>query len=185
MYVVKLNLKNEVPLTAFQMDLYLEKGVTLTRAQLSSRATNHSLAINDLGDGTVRLLSSSVSNDELVGKKGDLLTLEFSCEPQMWFFVGFNNILMAEPDMTVHEMPVFSVGGESGPISVNELTSGLRISGQDGMVVVETPSDTMVELINPNGMIRTVAAKAGVNTYPVERGICIVRVAGQVTKLKF
>ena len=57
-------------------------------------------------------------------------------------------------------------------------------TGKDGMVIVETPTDTMVELISPNGMTRTVAAKAGINTYPVERGICIVRAAGQVAKLK-
>ena len=80
-------------------------------------------------------------------------------------------------------MPFFYVC-DIFPISVNELTSDLRIYGKDGMVVVETPTDTMVELIMTNGMSRTVAAKAGVNTYPVERGICIVRVAGQVAKLK-
>ena len=183
-YVVTLNLKNEVPLTAFQMDLQLNAGVTLTRAQLSSRATNHTLAVNDLGNGMMKLLSSSASNDELIGKKGDMLSLEFQCEPQKMFVVFFDNILMAEPDMTVYDNTLLWVGDEM-PISVNELISGLRIYGQDGMVIVETPVDTMVELINPNGMTRTVAAKAGVNTYPVERGICIVRVAGQVAKLKF
>ena len=185
-YAVTLNLKNEVPLTAFQMNLELPDGMTLDKAQLSSRATNHSLSINDLGSGTVKLLTSSTSNDEMVGKKGDLLTLEFRFdEPLDWFSVEFNNILMAEPNMTVHEIPFFSVfEGETAPISVNELSCNLRISGKDGMVIVETPTDTMVELISPNGMTRTVAAKAGINTYPVERGICIVRAAGQVAKLK-
>jgi hypothetical protein len=42
----------------------------------------------------------------------------------------------------------------------------------------------MVELISPNGMTRTVEAKCGVNTYAVEHGLCIVRAAGQVAKLK-
>ena len=186
-YAVTLNLKNEVPLTAFQMNLELPDGMTLDKAQLSSRATNHSLSINDLGSGTVKLLASSASNDEMVGKKGDLLTLKFRFdEPLDWFSVEFNNILMAEPNMTVHEIPFFSVfEGETAPISVNELSSNVRIYARDGMVVVETPIDTTVELIYPNGMSRTVAAKAGINTFDTPRGICIVRAAGQVAKLKF
>ena len=177
-------MENDVPLTAFQMNLELAKGVTLTGAQLTSRAANHSLTVNDLGDGTVKLLSSSAMNEEVIGKKGDLLTLEFECAPNKDLLVEFNNILMAEPDMTVHEMPFFCIFDGTVPISVDELSSNLRISGKDGMVIVETPTDTMVELISPNGMTRTVAAKAGINTYPVERGICIVRAAGQVAKLK-
>ena len=86
---VTLYLENEVPLTAFQMDLYMENGVTLSSAQLSSRAANHSLTINDLGDGHVKLLSSSPMNEALSGKKGDLLTLRFECEPETctWFGV--------------------------------------------------------------------------------------------------
>ena len=181
---VTLSMENDVPLTAFQMNLELAKGVTLTGAQLTSRAANHSLTVNDLGDGTVKLLSSSAMNEEVIGKKGDLLTLEFECAPNKDLLVEFNNILMAEPDMTVHEMPFFCIFDGTVPISVDELSSNLRISGKDGMVIVETPTDTMVELISPNGMTRTVAAKAGINTYPVEHGICIVRAAGQVAKLK-
>ena len=183
-YVVTLSLKNDVSLTAWQMDMHMEEGIMLTGAQLSSRAVSHTLAINDLSNGNVKLLSSSPMNEELIGHKGDLLTLEFICDPSEVFEVGFNHILMAESDMTIYELkPVFL--SENQAISVNELSSNLRIYGKDGMVVVETPIDTTVELIATNGMNRTVTAKAGVNTYPVERGIHIVRVGGQVAKLKF
>jgi hypothetical protein len=68
--------------------------------------------------------------------------------------------------------------------AVMELTSNVRIYACDGKVIVETPVKTTVELVMPNGMIRTLTALAGVNTFDAERGICIVRAAGQVAKLK-
>ena len=182
---VTLQMENKVPLTAFQMNLLMHQGVTLKGAQLSSRAAHHSLIVNDMGDGNVKLLSASATNEEVLGSKGDLLTLAFDCEPQKDLWVEINNVLMAEPDMTTHELPFYLIfDGTDLPISVNELSSDVRIGGKDGMVIVETPADTTVDLMLTNGMNRTVTARAGVNTYPVGHGICIVRAAGQVAKLK-
>ena len=179
---VTVDLSNEMMLTAWQMDVTLPEGLSLDQAKLTTRASSHQLAVNDLGNRTVRLLGSSLTNDELVGNEGALLTLELSGNAANDATVAFNRILFAERDMTRHAASPFSVNAESS--AVMELTSNVRIYACDGKVIVETPVETTVELVKPNGMSRTLTAQAGVNTFDVERGICIVRAAGQVAKLK-
>ena len=179
---VTVNLSNEMMLTAWQMDVTLPEGLTLNQAKLTTRAASHQLAVNDLGEGTIRLLGSSLTNDELAGNEGALLTLELNGNAASNDMVAFDHILFAERDMTRHVATAFGVNANSS--AVNELSSNVRIYAQDGKVIVETPVETTVELVMPNGMSRTVTAQTGVNTFAAERGICIVRAAGQVAKLK-
>jgi hypothetical protein len=93
--------------------------------------------VNELGDGTLRLLGSSLTNQDLSGNEGALLTLELSGNTTSDDKVTIDNILFAERDMTRHAARPFGVSANSS--AVNELSSNVRISGQDGMVVVETP----------------------------------------------
>ena len=67
---------------------------------------------------------------------------------------------------------------------MRDLRGNVRIYVSGGDIFVETPVDTQVEFIQPNGMTRTAKATAGTNVYPADRGILIVRAAGQVAKLK-
>lgn len=180
--VVTLNLDNKVDLTALQMDLALPEGMTLSEASLSSRASHHSLAVNELADGNIRLLCSSSLNDVVTNHEGALLTLVLEGHAGYDASLTVSDVVLAETDMTTHAVNPFSVN--VGNSAVKEFKDGLRIYAQGENIVVETPVDTSVEIITTNGMSRTVTARAGVNTYPVERGIIIVRAAGQVAKLK-
>ena len=83
--------------------------------------------------------------------------------------------------MTTHAVNPFSIS--VGNSAVKEVNSDVRIYALGTDIIVETPVDTTVELIAPNGMVRVFKAKAGINTYPAERGICIVRAAGSVAKI--
>ena len=177
-----LDLTNDVALTAWQMDVTLPEGITLQHAALTSRAASHNLVVNRGENGHLKLLATSPMNTEMLGNQGALLTLELENSGENGE-VSFDNIVLAERDMTTHKVGAFKVRTEQS--GVKEMTAAVCIYGKDGMVVVETPIDTTVELIYPNGMGRTMTARAGVNSYPAERGICIVRVAGQVAKLKF
>lgn len=177
-----LDLKNEIPLTAWQMDVGPFVGFTLTGARLATRACSHSLAMNDLGNGYFRLLASSAVNELINGHEGALLTLEIEGADAGDAMILVKNIVMAEPDMTTHEVKAFLIN-ECVPISVNELMTDMRIYARGEDIVVETPVKTPVEIIMINGMSRTFNAKAGVNIYTAARGINIVRVAGKVAKL--
>jgi hypothetical protein len=180
---VTIDMSNTVPLTAMQMDVTIPDGMMLNSARLSGRgSSSHALKTVDLGNGRVRLLASSSINDVLGGTDGSLVEIVLDGTPAIHSTMSVDNIVAAEQDMTLHAAKAFKVGSDNS--SVKEFGSAVRIYAQDGNVVVETPADAQVELIAPNGMTRVVTAKSGLNTYPAERGICIVRVAGQVAKLR-
>lgn len=179
--VVTLNLDNEVALTAWQMNVALPDGMTLAQANLTSRASNHNLAVNEQADGSLMLLGSSAVNDVVTGHEGALLTLVLEGSANDGATLSVSDAVLAEADMTTHAVSPFQVS--IGNSAVKEMCADVRIYTQGGDIIVETPIDTTVELIAPNGMTRVVEAKAGVNTYRGERGICIVRAAGQVAKL--
>ena len=179
---VTLDLSNAMALTACQMDVNLPEGLTLQRATLTSRAATHSLAVNELENGNLRLLASSAVNDELTGHDGAVLTLVLTGNADADALIAFDHILLAERDMTTHAAHSFAVNAENS--GVRDLNGNVHIYTSNGDIIVETPVDTDVEFILPNGMSRTARATAGTNVYPANRGICIVRAAGQVAKLK-
>lgn len=179
---VTLDLNNAMALTACQMDVNLPEGLTLEQAYLTSRAATHSLGVNELENGSVRLLASSSVNDELTGHEGAVLTLVLSGTTDNDGLIAFENILMAERDMTTHAAQSFAVSADNS--SVRDLRGDVRIYASGSDIIVETPVDTQVEFILPNGMTRTAKATTGTNVYPADRGIIIVRAAGQVAKLK-
>ena len=182
---LEVSMYNEMPLTALQMDINLPDGMTLRSAELSGRAKRHNLMVTPLDNGKVRLLVTSPSNEviDVCDYLHDgLLTLWVESDGTIEDMVSFDHIVLSERDMTIHQVRDFSAVSAL-PISVEEVSSGTRIYAQGENIVVETPVDTDVEIIMMNGMSRKVAAKAGTNVYPVGKGIHIVRVAGQVSKL--
>jgi hypothetical protein len=180
-HAVTLNLDNDVALAAMQLDVNLPEGMTLASASLSSRASRHSLSVSELPDGNHRLLASSTMNDVMDGHEGALLTLVLEGPAADDAALTVSDAVLAEADMTTHAVSPFSVS--IGNSAVKELCGDTRIYSRDGNIIVETTADTDVEFIAPNGMIRMDKAHAGINTYPAQRGICIVRAAGQVAKL--
>ena len=163
------------------MNLALPNGMTLVGANLTSRASGHSLAVNELEDGSLRLLGSSAINNVVAGNEGALLTLELDGVVPTDAAITVSDVLMAEADMTTHAVAPFRVGVVSS--AVKEIAGDVRIYADGGNIVVETPVETPVEIIMVNGMSRTVTAKAGINIYPASKGINIVRAADQVVKL--
>ena len=180
---VTLDVTNPMALTAFQMDVTLPNGFTLTDASLTDRAAvSHGLRIVRLANGQMRLLASSAVNDVLAGNKGALLKLEFDGVANNDATVEFDNVLLAECNMHLHAASAMSFSLDMS--GVHDLTNSVRIYARSNYVVVESPVDDTVEFTAPNGMTRTAAVKAGTNVYPADHGICIVRVAGQVAKLR-
>lgn len=180
--IMTLDLTNDVDITALQMDVTLPDGMSLQRAELTSRAADHNLVVNTSDNGRVKLLASSLVNADLQGNEGALLTITLVNNGSGSGDVAFDNIVLAERDMTTHRVGAFKVNAQGS--GVGEITSDVRIYAQGGNIIVETPVETTVEIIMTNGMSRTVKAQAGMNAYRASQGIHIVRAAGQVAKLK-
>ena len=180
--IVTLNMANDVALTAWQMDVDVPEGMKIASANLSSRASHHSLSMNELNDGSVRLLGASSINDVVTGNEGALLTLVLEGATSDQSTLTVSDAVLAEADMTTHGVSPFNV--HIGNSAVKEVFNDVKIYAQGNDIVVEAPAQTTVELISLNGMTQTMKAQAGINTYRVESGIYIVRVLGNAVKVK-
>ena len=78
----------------------------------------------------------------MLGNQGALLTLVLennSSEND----VAFDNIVVAEPDMTTHKVGAFKVNvNQSGQSGIKEMNAAVRIYAQDEDIVVDTASST-------------------------------------------
>ena len=181
-HVVTIDLNNSDAVTAFQMDVTLPTGMTLTNACLTGRASaSHTLEMTELSNGAYRLLSASVMSKAFSGNEGALLTLEIEGASDGTALI--NGIMLAEPNTALHELDAMTLSfGQSG---MTEIGSGLRIYVESGMVVVESPAATTVQFILPNGMSVTRDVKVGRNVYNTGlEGVVIVKAGDQVKKLK-
>ncbi len=84
---LSLNLTNEDELIAFEFDLQLPDGITIAKdedndpiATLSSRCSDHSLAVSDQGNGLYHFLCYSNTNKIISGSEGELLSIELLCD---------------------------------------------------------------------------------------------------------
>ena len=64
--------------TAFQFDVTLPEGTTLEGVRLASKATNHQLAYQKVGDNTYRVVGLSMTNQQLSAAGGRLVQMQLS-----------------------------------------------------------------------------------------------------------
>ena len=181
-HVVTIDLNNSDAVTAFQMDVTLPTGMTLTNASLTGRASaSHTLEMTELSNGAYRLLGASMMSKAFSGNEGALLTLEIEGASDGTALI--DGIMLAEPNTALHELDAMTLSfGQSG---MTEIGSGLRIYVESGMVVVESPAATTVQFILTNGMSVTRDVKVGRNVYNTGlEGVVIVKAGDQVKKLK-
>lgn len=71
-------MRNRSEITAFQMDIHCAKGVVLAKENIttSSRMKNHEIHCADVGNGTYRISSYSLTNERITGNSGLLFTLD-------------------------------------------------------------------------------------------------------------
>ena len=182
-YVVTLNLSNAMSLTALQTDVNLPAGMSVEEAYLSDRASSsHQLAIARLDNGGYRLIAASSASRSFAGHDGAVLTMVVKGQASDGM-VTFSDILMAEPNTTCHEQEEFSL--PLGTTGIEDVHGEVRIYADGDAVVVESPSDSVMQVIMANGLSTQYKVKAGHNIYrDIRHGIVIVKVADQVAKLR-
>ena len=91
---VNLLLDNETVYTAFQFDFYLPDGLTMVSgsAALTDRqGGDHTLTVNEIADGVIRLMAYSLGINSFSGNSGALVTLDIATTNE---FVGTATITM-------------------------------------------------------------------------------------------
>ena len=183
-YLLSIDMSNDASVTAMQMDLMLPEGLRLADASLTDRASgSHAVDFNRLHNGDWRVLAASGSNKAFRDTEGAVLTLELEGDGEG--NCSIENIMLAQPNGTriVHDNLNFEFGLVTG---VNDVYSKVNIYAQGDMLIVESPHDTVAQLVMPNGTSRSLHVSAGRNVYRLGHvGYVFVKVDNQVAKFRF
>ena len=184
--VMNVTLHNAERYSAMQMDLTLPAGVTLADVRLSNRAhSRHSLATNAVAENTTRILVSSIQNDEFAGNDGVLLTLQLDgASSHDDAQAILHNIVLARTDAGRQKLPILSVPVTTiTHVADLKSTAGIRVS--NGMLVIESATAGVAQVVLPNGMVLPVNVVAGENVVPLAvQGVVIVRTQGKTVKVR-
>ena len=107
---LSVRMKNASDIRGFQFDLYLPEGVTMAnnaKASLSSdrlaAGDAHTLMVNEVSDGAVRFLCSSMNDESFAGGDGEIATLTVNIADDVAngdYDVVVKNALMTETDIS-------------------------------------------------------------------------------------
>lgn len=105
---LSIGLTNRDELIACEFDLQLPDGITIAKdedgdpiAMVSSRASKHSLAVSDQGNGLYHFLCYSGENKIFSGNEGELLSIELLCDGNMavgTYQATIKNIIFSDVD---------------------------------------------------------------------------------------
>lgn len=131
---LSLKMDNATPITLWQADLVLPEGITIARDEFDdpmmmitgrTTLTRHSLASNQLADGSIRMLCSSTTNKNFSGTSGEIVQITLNVPKDMAekvYDIQLKNILLVEASEDKHDvLPTIAkltVGNPTGTATV-------------------------------------------------------------------
>ena len=189
MTVVSLDVDNDEPVAAMQLDIDLPEGVTLEAAEVTERAHGMTASCGSSPEGKARVVLSSFADYDIESGRGSVLTLTLRGKANSGDLLRIIDMVMSERNLVEHGAMDNVTLDLSRVTAVNTAHyDRVNIYGRDGAVVIESPVDGAAKLVRLNGASQTVTVTAGRNVYPVDatRGdIIIATFNGTTTKLQF
>ncbi|MBQ2399910.1 MAG: Ig-like domain-containing protein, partial [Muribaculaceae bacterium] len=162
---IAIKLENSDMFTAFQADIYLPEGLELCEedgdymVELSDRKrSDHVLTSAAQPDGSIRLLSYSLSLKEFTGNSGDLVYLTVKAAEDFLgaFNIVVDNIVFVQPDHAECSLPSVMAG-----VVGNEVNSIDEVDGQgpkvstcgDSICIEGVPTGVEVRLYTTDGVL--------------------------------
>ena len=173
-------------MAAFQLDLKLPDGVTYESASVTDRTALLNVLDGTLPDGTVRLVVSAPSIDDIKAGNGEVLNITLKGNPTASGMALFDNITLAERSLNSYELEPMTV--PFTPTAIDDVVTynEVRIYPENGCIVIESPYAGTAQLVLLNGISSPLDVKAGRNVYPVGKNeYYIVRFGSTTAKLKF
>lgn len=176
--VLPIYMNNTAAYTAFQVDVMLPEGMTLSDAVLGERAkSSHSMSWSTLENGATRIVAYAMNNATFRDNDEALMYLTLQPSPM----VADDAVLTLADGRfaTTH-------GGEdraddaavmmrSETTSVAQLSGEARISGADDAIVVETAAAIVVNIYSLTGQqLKSIAVEAGTSTIALPAGVYVV-----------
>ncbi len=181
--VITISLDNSVDITALQMDITLPQGMTLADASITSRASrSHQIEMEQLRDGTYRLIAASNACKAFKGNDGALLKLTLC--GNVPGEVTFTNIELSTPSAQAFTHDDIHLS--FGVTSLNSIETDTHIYKEGDNIVILSSIDGSAQVVLPNGISKILKVHAGCNVYPAPvSGVVIVRMDSKAVKLIF
>ena len=179
-----IGLSNTVGYAAFQMDVELPEGITLSNATLTDRAgETHTIAVNRLDNGKWRIIAYSVTNDVIAAGEGSLLELNLkaSTDSNADDVITIDNITFAKPDMTLVDMNVLEIG--LGTTAISNVNADVKLQVVGNKAIVYSPVENTLSIVSVNGTVRRISVPAGRSeVYLDDTGVYILKIGDKTVK---
>ena len=176
--MLSLDLANLDALTAAQFEITLPEGITAVKAEAGERASRHMIKTNMVGN-VLKVAMLSAESADFEGSEGAILVLPLSVDktmPSGSYGISLRNVKMSDARGNLFILPDADssvvVKDWSGVDSV--AFDRLRVYGGNGEICIESPADTMIQIVAVDGRAFAVEASAGKTAVAVSAGVYVV-----------
>ena len=176
--MLSLDLANLDALTAAQFEITLPEGITAGKAEAGERASRHMIKTNMVGN-VLKVTMLSAESADFEGSEGAILVLPLSADKTMSsgsYGISLRNVKMSDARGNLFILPDTDssviVKDWSGVDSV--AFDRLRVYGGNGEICIESPADTMIQIVAVDGRAFAVEASAGKTAVAVSAGVYVV-----------
>ena len=184
-HTVSINLDNLLAYTGFQLDMQLPEGMTASNFALTNRDGSHTLAVNELSNGNLRVLCYSTALSIIDGNNGAVLTFDVTSSANIDGYINVNGIELVTPACQALFLGNFAIP-VNNPSAVKELyeATAMKIYAAGLDIIVESPVSQTVNISDLAGRVRRVNVTAGRNIITGNsHGVYIVTAGGKASKL--
>lgn len=176
--MLSLDLANLDALTAAQFEITLPEGITVGKAEAGERASRHMIKTNMVGN-VLKVAMLSAESADFEGSEGAILVLPLSADktmPSGSYGISLRNVKMSDVRGNLFILPDADssvvVKDWSGVDSV--AFDRLRVYGGNGEICIESPADTVIQIVAVDGRAFAVEASAGKTAVAVSAGVYVV-----------
>lgn len=176
--MLSLDLANLDALTAAQFEITLPEGITAGKAEAGERASRHMIKTNMVGN-VLKVAMLSAESADFDGSEGAILVLPLSADktmPSGSYGISLRNVKMSDARGNLFILPDADssvvVKDWSGVDSV--AFDRLRVYGSNGEICIESPADTVIQIVAVDGRVFAVEASAGKTAVAVSAGVYVV-----------
>ena len=176
--MLSLDLANLDALTAAQFEITLPEGITAGKAEVGERASRHMIKTNMVGN-VLKVAMLSAESADFEGSEGAILVLPLSVDktmPSGSYGISLRNVKMSDARGNLFILPDADssvvVKDWSGVDSV--AFDRLRVYGGNGEICIESPADTVIQIVAVDGRAFAVEASAGKTAVAVSAGVYVV-----------
>ena len=176
--MLSLDLANLDALTVAQFEITLPEGITAGKAEVGERASRHMIKTNMVGN-VLKVAMLSAESADFEGSEGAILVLPLSADktmPSGSYGISLRNVKMSDARGNLFILPDADssvvVKDWSGVDSV--AFDRLRVYGGNGEICIESPADTMIQIVAVDGRAFAVEASAGKTAVAVSAGVYVV-----------